>query len=165
MLFKNISWNTFTAISLNFHWQAIYTTGCNFSLNFSLDYYRIYVFFFFLIFFQTKKQQQVFAEKDLFARLDSSLIVNWLKIINFTLIDSHLTGKYTDVIWQIGEEDWIFGLEDVAIYNIIDYQRMHDMLQSKIIIKGTNHEVRTLRFCNFQTLLPPCSFLNNRMTS
>ena len=163
MLFKNISWNTFTAISLNFHWKAIYTAGCNFSL----DYYRIYVFFlfFFEYFSKQNNNNRFLLKKDLFARLHSSLIVNWLKIINFTLIDSHLTGKYTDVIWKIGEEDWIFGLEDVAIYNIMHYQRMHNMLQSKIIIKGTNHEVRTLRFCNFQTLLPPCSFLNNRMTS
>ena len=101
LFFRNIVWNTFIAIKLNFYWKALHTTG----YNFFLYYHRIIL----LIEYFLERKNKRFLSKDCLVQLDSSLAVIWLNKINFTLIFSDLTSKYTDVVWQAWERmnPWI----------------------------------------------------------
>ena len=82
------------------------------------------------------KNKSRFLLKDLSAWLGSFLTVIWLKTINFALSFSHLTSKYTHMIWKTWDNLWIFQLEDVAVYKKIHSQRIHEMLQTKIVMKN-----------------------------
>ena len=43
------------------------------------------------------------------------------------------------MIWKTWDGEWNHELKDVAIYDIIHTQRMHEMLQSKIVMEDSKN--------------------------